>query len=135
MENQIVIKRIKEFDEQCLKDLFSSVNWDSAENPGKLKIAFNNSSNVISAWKENKLVGIVRSMDDGCWSANIDCLIVHKNFHGMGIAKLLLSEILDDLKNIKYINVCPDEQDLEQFYSQFGFKIVKGFYLQKVNSL
>ena len=74
-------------------------------------------------------------MDDGCWSANIDCLLVHKEFQGRGVAKKLMEELLEDLKNIEYINVCPDDKEMENFYFDFGFKLVQGCYLQKINSL
>ena len=72
-------------------------------------------------------------MDDGCWSANLDCLVVHKDFQGKGIASKLMTELLEDLKNITYINVCPDDKEIGQFYSKFGFKIIDGYYLQKIN--
>ncbi len=128
------IKRIKTFLASDLKELFSSVGWASSANPQKLVKAFQGSSNVVSAWEGQKLVGLIRSMDDGCWSANIDCLVVHKDFQGKGIAKQLMTELLNDLKNIEYINICPDEKEMEKFYSEFGFKVVEGYYLQKINS-
>ena len=129
------IKKSKVFGNKDLQELFSSVNWKSAETPEKLVNAFKNSSNVISAWENDSLVGIIRSMDDGCWSANIDCLVVHKDYQKKGIAKQLLSELLKDLKTIEYINVCPDDKSMYEFYSKFGFKFIDGCYLQKVNSL
>ncbi|MBR6340638.1 MAG: GNAT family N-acetyltransferase [Treponema sp.] len=129
------IKRIKTFLASDLKELFSSVDWASSANPQKLVRAFQCSSNVVSAWEGQKLVGLIRSMDDGCWSANIDCLLVHKEFQGRGLAKKLMEELLEDLKNIEYINVCPDDKEMENFYFDFGFKLVQGCYLQKINSL
>lgn len=129
------IKTTKIFDNKDLQELFSSVNWKSAATPEKLVKAFKNSSNVISAWEDNSLVGIIRSMDDGCWSANIDCLVVHKDYQKRGIAKQLLSELLKVLKTIEYINVCPDDKSMNDFYSKFGFKLIDGCYLQKVNPL
>ena len=128
------IKRTKDFTEENLQGLFFSVNWKSAANPQKLVNAFKKSTNVISAWENDQLIGIIRSMDDGYWSANIDCLVVHKDFQGKGIASKLITELLDDLKNIEYINVCPDDKTMDSFYLKFGFNIVDGYYLQKVNS-
>lgn len=129
------IKRTKAFESDDLKELFSSVGWKSARNPQKLMKAFENSSNVVSVWEGKRLIGIVRSMDDGWWSANIDCLVVHKAYQGKGIAKQLMAALLDDLKNIEYVNVCPDEKEMEKFYAEFGFTVVEGCYLQKVNDL
>lgn len=67
------------------------------------------------------------------WSANIDCLVVHKNYQGRGISKLLLSEMLKDLKNVRYINVCPDELTSFSIYKPFGFNLIQGCYIQKIN--
>lgn len=127
------IKKIKSFSADDLQKLFSSVEWKSAAYPEKLVSAFENASHVVSAWEGNSLIGIIRSMDDGCWSANLDCLVVHKDFQGKGIASKLMTELLEDLKNITYINVCPDDKEIGQFYSKFGFKIIDGYYLQKIN--
>ena len=66
----------KTFDFSQLKELFESVGWESANDPKSLILGLLFSSNVISCWHEDKLVGIIRSMDDGYWSANIDCLLV-----------------------------------------------------------
>lgn len=125
------VKRIKAFKAQDLKELFASVNWKSAGNPQKLVLAFENSSHVISLWDGETLAGIIRSMDDGCWSANIDCLVVHKNYQNQGLAKLLLGELLKDLQGIQYINVCPDDKSMMPFYESFGFKLIEGCYMQK----
>ena len=77
-----------------LKELFPSVGWKSAEDPEMLQKAFTSASHVVSAWNNETLVGIIRSMDDGIWSANINCLVVHKNYQGRGRSNLLLSEML-----------------------------------------
>ena len=121
------------FDIEQLRELFTSVGWESAADPVKLFFAFLYSSNVISCWHDDKLVGIIRSMDDGCWSANIDCLVVHKDYQGKGIGTKLLEVLLDKLKNVKYINVAPDSRKQIRFYKKAGFSLIKGCYLQKRN--
>lgn len=126
------IKRIKEFNKEDLQDLFTSVGWDSS-NPEVLVKAFRNSSHVVSCFDDKKLIGIARSMDDDYWSANIDCLIVNPNYQKIGVGKRLMLELLYDLKDIKYINLCPDDKNLLSFYEKFQFKKIEGLYLQKIN--
>ena len=123
----------KNFDFIQLQELFSSVGWESAKDPQTLVLAFLFSSNVISCWHDDKLVGIIRSMDDGYWSANIDCLVVHKDYQGKGIGRKLLEVLLDQIKDIKYINVAPDSRKQIKFYKKAGFSLIKGCYLQKRN--
>ena len=123
----------KTFDFSQLKELFESVGWESANDPKSLILGLLFSSNVISCWHEDKLVRIIRSMDDGYWSANIDCLLVHKDYQGKGIGRKLLEVLLVLLKDVKYINVAPDSRKQIKFYKKAGFSLVKGCYLQKKN--
>ena len=123
----------KTFDFFQLKELFESVGWESAIDPDSLVLGLIFSSNIISCWDGNKLVGLIRSKDDGYWSANIDCLLVHKEYQGKGIGSKLLEVLLNQLKDIKYINVAPDSRKQIKFYRNAGFKLIKGCYLQKRN--
>ena len=126
-----IINNKKKFNEQELQDLFASCNWESSKQPELLVKAFLNSSNVVCAYRNEKLVGIIRSMDDGIWSSNIDCLLVHKDCQGQGIGTQLIQTLLKNLSKIKYINVCPDQRKSISFYKKFGFKKIQGCYLQR----
>ena len=55
---------IKDFNENDLRDLFLSVNWSSGNYPQKLAAAMKNSGAVFTAWDDNKLVGLINSLDD-----------------------------------------------------------------------
>jgi len=55
----------KDFDEKHIEELFLSVSWSSGKFPNKLKMALHNSSKVISAWDGEKLIGLIRGLDDG----------------------------------------------------------------------
>lgn len=128
-----VIDNKKDFSEAELKELFSSCGWSSAKKPDVLVLAFHNASNVVCVYDKDKLVGIARSMDDGFWSSNIDCVLVHKDWQNRGIGTKLIQSLLQKLSNIEYINLCPDERENVKFYKQFGFKVIKGCYLQLKN--
>lgn len=61
----IKYKKTKVFTVEELQGLFLSVEWESGNYPEKLVRAMQNSSHVISAWDGDKLVGLVRALDDG----------------------------------------------------------------------
>ena len=61
----IKYKKAKVFTVEELQGLFLSVEWESGNYPEKLVRAMQNSSHVISAWDGDKLVGLVRALDDG----------------------------------------------------------------------
>ena len=61
----IKYKKTKVFTVEELQGLFLSVEWESGNYSEKLVRAMQNSSHVISAWDGDKLVGLVRALDDG----------------------------------------------------------------------
>lgn len=109
-----------------LEELFHSVGWELDTPSDVLQSAMLHSSNVVSAYDDNnKLIGIIRSMDDGCWHANIDCLVVHKDFQNTGVGTKLVKEMLEVLHNVPTISVSPNESKNFSFYERFGFKHVE----------
>ncbi|EGW39121.1 GNAT family N-acetyltransferase [Desulfosporosinus sp. OT] len=120
----IEYKRLKDFTEEQLEDLFLSVNWFSGKFPAKLRIAFLNSSKVVSAWDDIKLVGLIRGLDDGVWQATIDCLLVNPQYQGCGIASTLVNTLLQDYRDFLYVEVVPDEKKNVSFYQKHGFEIM-----------
>ena len=58
----------KIFTQEELQRLFLSVGWISGEYPARLYKALMNSSTVITAWDENKLVGLARVLDDSLYA-------------------------------------------------------------------
>lgn len=120
----IEYKRIKDFEAEQLQELFLSVEWYSGNFPEKLRLAMNNSSKVISAWEDGKLIGLIRGLDDGVWQATIDCLLVNPAYQGKGIASALLKYLLDEYVDFLYVDVVPDEKKNVEFYVKHGFKIM-----------
>lgn len=96
--------------------------------------ALKNSSHIVYMY-DAKLVGVIRSMDDGYEIANIDFLAVNKEYRGRGISMVLLKELLYDLRQIKNINICvciKDDERLEKMMQGFCFKRLDNhFYLER----
>lgn len=122
----------KDFDPIVISSLFHSVGWDLDTSPEILVNGMGNSTNIISAWDGDKLVGIIRSMDDGYWNANIDCLVVHADYQHKGIGTMLLKALLAKIGNIINISVSPSEKENNSFYEKFGFKTVDGSSLLQI---
>ena len=51
-------------------------------------------------------------MDDGCWRANIDCLVVHKDYQQKGVGTTLLEQMMSTLRYVNIVNVYPSEDGL-----------------------
>ena len=131
----ITYQRNKDLPEEQLAALFLSVNWFSGQFPHKLKAAFANSSRVLTAWSGDKLVGLIRGLDDGVWQATIDCLLVHADYQRQGIASALLNMLMAEYRHFLYINVVTDDKKNTSFYLQHGFDVMaEGTPLQIVGN-
>lgn len=119
------ISTSKNLDSESLKDLFNSVGWDINTRPELLSLAMENASHIVTAYDGSHLIGLIRSMDDAMWHANIDCLVVHKDYQRTGVGTMLLNELLKLLKDVPTISVSPNESKNFAFYEKFGFTRIK----------
>ena len=119
---EIEYKQTKEFSAAQLQRLFFSVNWESGKYPDKLVRAMNNSTRVISAWDGNKLVGLVRALDDGETVAFIHYLLVDPEYQGQHIGDKLMKQIMNFYENLLYVKVIPSDSKTIPFYERYGFR-------------
>ena len=110
-----------EFEQKELERLFLSVEWSSGHYPEKLVTAMQNFHTVISAWDNDKLVGMICAMDDGIMNAYVHYLLVDPDYHGQGIGRKLVETIKEKYKDYLRIAVIAYNDELA-FYENFGFK-------------
>lgn len=115
----------KIFKEKQVQDLFLSINWVSGNYPKRLYKALMHSSTVITAWNQERLVGLVRVLDDSEMLAYIHYVLVHPDYQGQGIAGKMIEMVKEKYKDYLYIEVMPEESKNVSFYQRFGFKIME----------
>lgn len=131
---RITYRDTRAFTEAALASLFQSVGWYSGAFPALLCAAFAQSSRVLSAWDGERLVGLIRGMDDGGWQATIDCLLVDPVYQGRGIAGELLERLKAVYADFLYINVMPEDAQNVPFYEKHGFSVLReGAAMQRMN--
>lgn len=118
----IMYKDTKVFTAKELQRLFLSVQWESGNYPEKLVRAMKNSSHVISAWDGNKLVGLIRALDDGETVAFLHYLLVDPAYQGRHIGDALMRHILNCFENLLYIKIIPSDPKTIPFYERYGFR-------------
>lgn len=131
----IEYKETKEFEPKDLERLFLSVNWESGKHPDKLSRAFINSSHVVSAWDKDRLVGLVRALDDGETIAFIHYLLVDPDYQGQHIGDELMNRLLRHFKDHLYIKVMPSDPKTMPFYERFGFKVYDNYSAMVIKHL
>lgn len=122
---EITYKETRDFTEKEVEELFLSVNWLSGRYPKRLIKALKSSSLVITAWDGDKLVGLIRGLDDGEMVAFLHYLLVRPEYQGMGIAKHLLLMTKDKYRSFLYLNIMPDENKNIAFYERNGFTLLE----------
>ena len=111
------------FTSQQVAELFLSVRWVVGKYPDRLYKALMNSSRVITAWDGDRLIGLIRLMDDSELVCFINYVLVHPEYHGRGIAGQLLEMVKDAYKSYLYINVMIGESKNATFYEKHRFKV------------
>lgn len=125
---EIKYKKIKDFKEKELQDLFLSVKWDSGNYPDKLKKAIKNSHTVYSAWAPDeaegheKLVGLINALSDGVMTVYLHYLLIRPEYQGTGIGKKLVNLMLEEYKDIARIAVIVYDSEVK-FYEKCGFEL------------
>lgn len=118
----IEYKSSKDFTAAELQRLFLSVNWESGAYPEKLVRAMHNSTHVISAWDGDKLVGLVRALDDGETVAFLHYLLVDPAYQGQHIGDGLMRRIMGHFDNLLYVKIMPSDSKTIAFYERYGFR-------------
>lgn len=119
---QIEYRQTKDFTARDLQKLFLSVSWESGQYPEKLVRAMKNSTHVISAWDGDRLVGLVRALDDGETVAFLHYLLVDPEYQGLHIGDELMKRIMENFSRLLYVKIMPSDPKTIPFYERYGFR-------------
>ena len=115
----------KIFTKEQVQELFLSVDWVSGNYPERLYKALMNSSTVLTVWDDEKLVGLVRVLDDTEMLAQIHYVLVHPDYQGRGIAGKMLEHIKEKYKDFLYLEAMPADKNNVPFYQKHGFTVME----------
>ena len=115
----------KIFTQEQVQELFLSVNWVSGNYPERLYKALMNSSTVLTVWDGDRLVGLIRVLDDTEMLAQIHYVLVHPDYQGRGIAGKMIEHIKEKYKNFFYIEAMPEDKNNVSFYQKHGFTLME----------
>lgn len=110
-------------EKEDLKQLYSSVGWIAyTNNLEVLDQAVNNSLVVITAWDNEKLVGLIRVVGDNYTIIYIQDILVHPDYQNKQIGTQLMNQMLQKYKTVRQKTLLTeDAPDVRHFYEKFGF--------------
>lgn len=108
-----------------------SVGWsDGSETSDMIKnnnIPFTNSTLVISAWENERLIGAVRVLSDRMFRSIIYDLLVLPEFQNKGIGKELLKRCFEHFPNSEWL--VQTTEKISSYYEKRGFKVNNDVFL------
>jgi ribosomal protein S18 acetylase RimI-like enzyme len=121
----------KDLPVEQLHRLFVAVGWsDGSETQGMLQnynIPFINSTLVISAWDNERLIGAVRVLSDKMFRSIIYDLLVEPEYQDKGIGKELVKQCIDHFPDSEWL--VQTKEHISGFYEKIGFKINNDVFL------
>ena len=131
----ITYRETKDFTAAELERLFLSVGWDSGRYPEQLRRGMKNSGQVISAWDGDKLIGLVRGLDDGETVALLHYLLVDPAYQGQHVGQGLMERILEKYKRMLHIKIMPSDPKTIPFYERFGVVAGGSYTVMELNQM
>lgn len=100
--------------------LYQANKWSSANKPSELYQALMNSHSLISAWSDNKLVGLGNAISDGHLVVYYPHLLVHPDFQGNGIGQMIMDKMQEIYGGFHMQMLVADGKAID-FYKKVGF--------------
>ncbi|ABM76666.1 putative acetyltransferase, GNAT family [Prochlorococcus marinus str. NATL1A] len=108
--------------EQLKKLLDEEAFWASGRDYSSLRKMLFNSTEIISIWEKDCLIGFGRATSDRIFRAVLWDIVVKSEFKGVGIGKLIVENLINkkSIKNVEKIYLMTTTKS--SFYTKFGFK-------------
>lgn len=113
----------KKINQEKLEKLYNDVGWYAyTQDLNVLVKAIEQSLEVISAWEDEELVGLIRIVGDGLTIIYIQDILVLTSCQNQGIATLLMQQTFEKYEHVRQKVLLTEEApDVRHFYEKNGF--------------
>jgi len=120
MSSAIRLRLFGDLAEDDVVALYRSVGWSAATKPGALTSALRCAHTAVSAWDDERLVGIGYAISDGYLVVNYAHLVVTPAYQRRGIGTAIMRELMARYEGFHQQTILAD-QDSIAFYFRLGF--------------
>ncbi len=117
----IQIKETKDINQNEVIEIYRANKWSSANKPDELFNALLNSHSLVTAWDDEKLVGIGNALSDGYLVVYYPHLVIHPDYQGQGIGKRILNKFQKRYGSFHQQILVADGAAID-FYEKCGFE-------------
>ena len=117
---EVTIRETRAIDPEQILALYKANGWSAADKPKELCNALMNSHSLVSAWDEEKLVGLGNAISDGYLVVYYPHLLVHPDYHGKGIGQRIVARMAEKYEGFHMQMLTADGKAID-FYKKAGF--------------
>lgn len=117
----VEIKENQDIPKDQLTEIYRLNKWSSAEKPELLYKALTNSHTLISAWVNDKLVGIANAISDGYLVVYYPHMVVHPEYQNKGVGTKMM-EAMQKVYGGYHQQLLTADGKAIDFYKKCGFE-------------
>lgn len=117
----ITISDTRNINLEDIMNLYKANEWSSAVKPTELYNALMHSHSLISAWDDDKLVGIGNAISDGYLVVYYPHLLVLHAYQGKGIGQMIVAKMQEKYAHFHMQMLTADGKAID-FYKKLGFE-------------
>ena len=102
-------------------ELYKANQWSSAEKPNQLYNGLMNSHSLITAWDNNRLVGLGNAISDGFLVVYYPHMLVLPTYQGQGVGKMILDKMQEIYRDFHMQMLTADGRAID-FYKKMVLK-------------
>lgn len=118
--NEIKYSETRDISQEQIVALYRANDWSAAEKPHLLTSGLLNSHGLVSAWRDNSLVGLGNAISDGYLVVYYPHLLVLPEYQNQGIGKAIFERLKKKYQDFHQHMLVADKAALP-FYKKLGF--------------
>ena len=137
MIDGVEYRESKEVPLQQLLSLFLREQWADYMELDDVEFYLEVALYVVTAWREDEIIGFARLEGDGRISVEISDVLVRSDFQGRGIGTELVRRLVEHIRRLDpyYIQVDPIGDREVHLYEKFGFREMPGSRQMELRTL